>query len=73
MITEQEFEHWKGLDSTKQVFKLLMEMRQEMMDLWANGSYVDEYSRDAFTTCRAYKYIAEMDYEVVKNFYGVDE
>ena len=73
MIDREVFQAWKELDSTKEVFKVLMDFRQKMMESWADGQFSGDESVKASAQCQANQDLVNLNYETIKEFYGVTE
>lgn len=73
MISKESFEGWKELAATKEVFQVLLDFRQRMMESWADGQYDQQKILEAMSKCQAYQDFVDLNYGTVKEFYGVTE
>lgn len=73
MISKEVFQAWKESDSTKAVFKVIMDFRQKMMESWAEGEFSGDEAVKASAQCQANQDLVNLDYETIKEFYGVTE
>lgn len=73
MIERELFETWKESEATQQVFKILIDFNQQMMNTWAQGNFSPERAEKASIQCQANLDLVNLDYDTIKELYGVNE
>mgnify|MGYP001559567820 CR=1 FL=1 len=70
ILTEEEFNAWRGDPTTQELMKLLAAKREELRQAWEGGSFAD-YEKDTTVlvnvgnlgTCKGYAFVQELTYE----------